>query len=95
MGRNRLQRQFLPGTQFPRSTQLLRLRLPFLFPLPALPELPHTSMVWNGSPLTTCREVCPLSPWHLPRQVAEKKLKEAKGWVCSRITNPSYNVKYR
>jgi len=32
--------QFLLGTQFPRSTRLLRLRLPFLFSLPALPELP-------------------------------------------------------
>jgi len=33
-------RNSLPGTQFPRSTRLLRLHPPPLFPLPELPGLP-------------------------------------------------------
>jgi len=39
-GNEQEQRQFLPGSQSSRGTRLLRLRLLFFFPLPALPELP-------------------------------------------------------
>ena len=44
--RRRRQEQWwlLPGAQFPRGTQLLRLRLPQWLPLPALPELPLRSL---------------------------------------------------